>query len=72
MQRPKLTREFVSFYLKEAVPEYEEMLVFIEQQGGRINMLPKMAELIDRLKLDNYPELYRSEEALPRLRGDDK
>ena len=37
MQQPKLTREFVSSYLKDAIPEYEEMLVFNEQQGGGIN-----------------------------------
>lgn len=67
MQRLKLTREFVSSYLKEAIPEYEDMLVFIEQNGGRMIMPPKMNELIDRLKLHNYPELYRNEETLVKM-----
>ncbi|HUX80431.1 MAG TPA: hypothetical protein VMW10_11925 [Alphaproteobacteria bacterium] len=62
MSSLKLTREFASSYLKEIIPEYEEMLVFIEQNGGWINMPPKMIEIIDRLKLHNYPELYRSAE----------
>jgi len=67
MQRLKLTREFISSYLKETIPEYEEMLVFIEENGGWINMPPKMIEMIDRLKLHNYPELYRSEETLAKM-----
>lgn len=67
MQRPKLTRKFMSSYLKDAIPEYEEMLVFIEQNGGNMNMPPKVNELIDRLKLHNYPELYRSEEMLIKM-----
>lgn len=40
------------------------MLAFIEQNGGWISMPPKIAVLIDRLKVHNYPELYRSEETL--------
>lgn len=67
MQRPKLTRDFITSYLKETIPEYEEMLVFSEQNGGWINMPPKMIELINRLKLHNYPELYRSEETLAKM-----
>lgn len=67
MQRPKLTREFISSYLKETIPEYEEMLVFIEKNGGWVNMPPEMIEMIDRLKLHNYPELYRSEETLAKM-----
>lgn len=38
------------------------MLIYIEQKGGWISLPPKMTELIDRLKIHNYPELYRSEE----------
>ncbi len=38
------------------------MLIYIEQHGGWISLPPKMAELVDRLKIHNYPELYRSEE----------
>lgn len=67
MQRLKLTREFIASFLKDAIPEYEEMLVFIEENGGWINMPPKMIEMIDRLKLHNYPELYRSEETLVKM-----
>lgn len=43
------------------------MLEFIEKNGGRMNMPPKMIELIDRLKLHNYPELYRNEETLVKM-----
>jgi hypothetical protein len=67
VQQLKLTREFITSYLKETIPEYEEMLVFSEQNGGWINMPPKMIEMIDRLKLHNYPELYRSEETLAKM-----
>ena len=67
MQRPKLTREFISSYLKDAIPEYEDFLVFIERDGGWMNLPPKMTEVIDRLKLHNYPELYRSEETLIKM-----
>lgn len=67
MQRLKLTREFITSYLKENIPEYEEMLVFFEQNGGWINMPPKMIEMMDRLKVHNYPELYASEETLTKM-----
>ena len=67
MQRLKLTREFISSYLKEVIPDYEEMLVFIEKNGGWISMPPKMSEVVDRLKIHNYPELYRSEETLVKM-----
>jgi hypothetical protein len=67
MQRPKLTREFISSYLKETIPEYEEMLIFIEKKGGWISMSPEMAKFVDRLKIHNYPELYRSEETLAKM-----
>lgn len=43
------------------------MLVCIEQNGGWINMPSRMIEIIDRLKLHNYPELYRSEETLAKM-----
>ena len=64
MQHPKLTLEFISSYLKDVISEYEDFLVFIEKNGGWMNLPPKMAEVINRLKLHNYPELYRSEETL--------
>jgi hypothetical protein len=67
VQQLKLTREFISSYLKEIIPEYEEMLVFIEENGGWINMPPKMIAIIDRLKLHNYPELYRNKETLAKM-----
>lgn len=51
MQRLKFTSEFIPSFLKEAIPKYEEMLVFIEENGGWINMPPKMIEMLDRLKL---------------------
>lgn len=51
----------------DVIPEYEDMLAFIEKNGGRMNMPPKTNELIDRLKLHNYAELYRSEETLIKM-----
>ncbi len=67
MQRLKLTREFISSSLNEFIPEFEEMLLFIEQNGGWISLPPKMVELVDRLKIHNYPEFYRSDETLSKL-----
>lgn len=67
MQRLKLNREFISSQLRGAIPEYEEMLTFIEQNGGWISLPPKMIEWVDRLKIHNYPELYRSEEVMAKM-----
>lgn len=64
MQRLKLTREFISSYLKEAIPEYEEMLVFIENNGGWVSPPPKISEWVDNLKIHDYPVLYRGEEMI--------
>lgn len=64
MQRAKLSREFVSSFLKDAIPEYEEMLVFIENNGGWISPPPKIAELLDKLKAQDYPQLYRGENTI--------
>jgi hypothetical protein len=64
MQRLKLTREFISAFLKEAIPEYEEMLVSIEQNGGWISPPPKISEWVDKLKIHDYPVLYRGEEMI--------
>jgi hypothetical protein len=65
--RPKFSREFIANFLKDAIPEYEEMLVFIEKNGGWISLPPKVLELIDRLKIHNYPELYRSQDTLNKM-----
>jgi hypothetical protein len=65
--RPKFSREFIANFLKEAIPEYEEMLVFIEKNGGWISLPPKVIEFIDRLKIHNYPELYRSQDTLNKM-----
>lgn len=67
MQRPKLSREFISSSLKEFIPEYEEMLIYIEQSGGWIAMPPKILKIVDRLKIHNYPELYRNEGTISKL-----
>ncbi|MGA7750781.1 MAG: hypothetical protein WCA63_11620 [Gallionella sp.] len=64
MPRIKLTREFISSYLKEVIPDYEEMLVFIEKNGGWISPPPKFSELVDKLKIHDYPFLYRGEETI--------
>jgi len=66
MQRAKLSREFISSFLKDAIPEYEEMLVFIEKNGGWISPPPKIAECVDRLKIHDYPMLYRGETTIPK------
>lgn len=64
MQRLKLTREFISAFLKDAIPEYEEMLVFIEKNGGWVSPPPKVTEWIDKLKIHDYPVLYRGDESI--------
>lgn len=64
MQRPKLTREFLASFLKEAIPEYEEMLAFIEKNGGWISPPPKISEWVDNLKIHDYPSLYRGENTI--------
>lgn len=43
------------------------MLIFIEQNGGWVSTPPKMLEMIDRLKIHNYPELYKNKETLSKL-----
>lgn len=67
MQRPKLTREFVSLQLKEIIPEYEEMLVFIEDNGGWISPPPRIVEWLDKLKIHDYPMLYRGEDTISKV-----
>lgn len=64
MQRLKLSREFISVFLKDAIPEYEEMLVFIEKNGGWVSPPPKVTEWIDKLKIHDYPVLYRGDESI--------
>lgn len=65
MQRAQFSREFISSFLKDAIPEYEEMLVFIEKNGGWISPPPKIAEWVGRLKIHDYPMLYRGESTIP-------
>lgn len=64
MQQLKLTREFISSFLKDAIPEYEDMLVSIEKNGGWIISPPKVTELLGRLKALDYPLLYRGENTI--------
>lgn len=64
MQRPKLSREFVSLFLIEAIPEYEKLLASIEKNGGWVSPPPKFAELLSKLKANDYPLLYRGKNTL--------
>ena len=64
---PKLSLKYVTDVLKEVIPEYEEMLVFIEKRGGNFQFPPNINDVITRLKIDNYPELYRDESKLIKL-----
>lgn len=64
MQQPKISIEFLTEFLKEAIPEYEEMLVFIETNGGWISPPKKITEWINKLKIHDYPALYRGEESI--------
>ena len=64
MQPIKLSREFISSFLKDAIPEYEELLIFIEENGGWVSPPPKIIESLDRLKAHDYPALYRGEKTL--------
>lgn len=67
MLRPKLSREFLSSFLKDSIPELEEILVYIEKNGGWISLPPKLTELVKRLNIHNYPELYESEDKLNKM-----
>lgn len=58
---PKLSLDYVLKLLKDMVPEYEEMLLYIEKSGGHFQLTPEINDAIVRLKVDNYPELYLDE-----------
>jgi len=64
VQRPKLTREFISSYLKEVIPEYEEMLIFIEKNGGNFKLPPEIGKMLTNLNAHDYPVLYRGKDTL--------
>lgn len=64
MQRLKLNRKFIISLLKEAIPEYEEMLASIEENGGWVGQLPNITALVDKLDIHGYPALYRSDELI--------
>lgn len=64
MQRLKLSREFISSFLKDAIPEYEGMLTFIEENGGWVSPPPKIAEWLTNLNAHDYPVLYRGKDTL--------
>lgn len=63
----KLSLSYITQFLKEVIPEYEEMLVSIEKKGGYLNIPPEINDVIAKLKIDNYPEFYRDESKLIRL-----
>jgi len=67
MSQLKLTREFASSYLKETIPEYEEILVFIEKNGGWISLPPKIIEFISKLNIHDYPLLYRGKDTASKV-----
>lgn len=54
MQRLKLSREFISSFLKDAIPEYEGMLTFIEENGGWVSPPQKIAEWLTNLNAHDY------------------
>lgn len=64
MQRLKLTREYIASFLKDAIPEYEEILISIEKNGGWLNLPPKITEWMVNLKAHDYPMFYRGEHTL--------
>lgn len=64
VHRPRLTREFIASFLKDAIPEYEEILISIEKNGGWLNPPPKIAEWLVNLKAHDYPMFYRGEHTL--------
>lgn len=64
MQRLKLSREFIASFLKDTIPEYEEMLTFIEENGGWVSPPPKIAEWLTNLNAHDYPVLYRGKDTL--------
>ena len=64
IQRIKLSREFISIFLKDAIPEYEEILLSIEKDGGWPTPPPKLIDWIDKLKAYDYPMFYTGENTL--------
>jgi len=64
MQQIKLSREFIGSFLKEIIPEYEEILVSIEKDGGWLNPPPKISEWLVNLKAHHYPMFYRGQHTL--------
>ena len=65
--KPKLSLSYITNVLKEMIPEYEEMLKFFEKKGGYLQLPPNINEVINKLKIDNYPELYRAESKLTNM-----
>ena len=63
----KLSLNYITNFLKEIIPQYEEMLISIEKRGGYLQLPTKVNEVITRLKIDNYPEFYKDETKLANL-----
>lgn len=58
---------FIVSQLKGLIPQYEEMLAFIEDTGGLVRLPDEFNEIIERLMVGNYPELYRDEQTLTKM-----
>ena len=65
--KTRLRLEFIKKFVKDAIPEYRNMLSEIEKDGGHFQMPPEINLLIERLKIENYPEYYRDEPKLTKL-----
>lgn len=65
--KTRLRLEFIKKFVKDAIPEYREMLSEIEKNGGHFQMPPEINLVIERLKIENYPEYYRDEPKLTKL-----
>lgn len=59
--------ELLKNFIRQLIPQYRELLDEVEREGGRFQFNHDVISFIDRLKVDNYPELYRDEEQLSKM-----
>lgn len=65
--KASLRLEFLKDFIKLVIPEYREMLAEIEKGGGHFHLSSDINLAIERLKVENYPELYRDEIKLNKM-----
>ena len=63
----KLSLSYIASFLKEIVPEYEEMLAAIEADGGHFQFSDHVNQMIENLNIQNYPTIYRDQDVYNKL-----